>query len=63
MDGNKQLEMLISINDLASMLGVSQRSLARWRRDGTGPKQIKIGRRRYCHKDDVQAWIDAKRED
>jgi len=46
-------------SDLAKMLDVSPRTIRRWRRNGTGPRYIKINDRvvRY-HEIDVEDWLD-----
>ena len=52
---------LINAAELAKILKVSARTLARWRDEGTGPKWIKLGTAekspvRY-NINDVEAWL------
>ncbi|MEQ1890398.1 MAG: helix-turn-helix domain-containing protein [Alphaproteobacteria bacterium] len=44
--------------DTAKMLSVSERTLERWRLEGTGPVYRKFGRRVLYAKADVVAWAD-----
>jgi len=48
----------ISRNDLALELDVESGTLARWASDGTGPKQIRIGRRVMYRRAAVQHWLE-----
>ena len=45
----------------ASLLGVSPRSLQRWRVSGDGPKFSKVGRRKVLYRErDISSYIDAR---
>lgn len=40
-------------------LGVSKKTLARWRCEGRGPEFVKVGRQIFYLSDTVRAWLDA----
>ncbi len=46
---------------VAALLGVSERTLERWRLEGTGPDFRKFSRRVMYAKCDVLAWADSQR--
>ncbi|MFZ5834713.1 MAG: helix-turn-helix transcriptional regulator [Pseudomonadota bacterium] len=46
--------------DAASFLGLSERTLERFRLEGTGPIFRKFGRRVLYAPDDLTAWADAQ---
>lgn len=50
----------LSPKDVAARLGVSEKTLERWRREGKGPPFVKVSykRVRYMVKE-LDAWIDA----
>jgi hypothetical protein len=50
---------LLSPADLASLIGVDERTLAVWRGDGKGPACIRLGRAIFYRREDVAAWKDA----
>lgn len=56
--------ILLNTRDAASYLGLSAKSLERWRSDGTGPAFVKAGPGRRAavryRKSDLDAWIDAQ---
>ncbi|MDO5535515.1 MAG: helix-turn-helix domain-containing protein [Propionibacteriaceae bacterium] len=56
--GTSLLDRLLTPADLAARLGVSERTLARWRETGSGPTFIRTGGRspRYSP-DDVDEWL------
>ena len=41
----------------AEFTGLSQRSLERHRRAGTGPKFVRLGRRVFYRRADLEAWV------
>ncbi len=41
------------------MLSISERTLERWRIEGTGPVYIKAGRRVLYRRDDIEQWLAA----
>src|SRR5262249_45107685 len=47
---------------LMTSLGVSPRTLQRWRQTGEGPPYIRIGKKRAIYlKDDVKTWLHGNR--
>jgi predicted DNA-binding transcriptional regulator AlpA len=51
-------DALLTDADLARRLQVDQRTLARWRALGTGPKYVRLGRTVRYAVEDLQAWLD-----
>ena len=45
--------------DVAEMLGVSPRTLARWHLRRLGPPRCKIGRRVFYRLEAIEAWLAA----
>jgi excisionase family DNA binding protein len=56
------LDPLLSIEDLATYLGVPVATIYDWRVDGKGPCGVRVGRHVKFTRDDVLAWVDAQRE-
>jgi len=53
---------LLTITEAADMLRTPVATLRYWRHQGIGPRSFRLGRRVLYRRDDVHAWIDAKRE-
>ena len=53
---------LLTITEAADMLRTPVATLRYWRHQGIGPRSFRLGRRLLYRRDDVHAWIDAKRE-
>ena len=51
----------VNVRQLAEMLGISHVTLELWRRKGTGPAHLRVGRRVVYDIVDVRAWLDANR--
>jgi excisionase family DNA binding protein len=51
--------LLIDAREVASQLGLSERSVWRFARTGRMPRSMAIGRARRWRADEVRAWIDA----
>jgi excisionase family DNA binding protein len=49
--------MLLTQQEAAERLRLSERTLERWRVSGDGPPFVKAGRRVLYHPDDLAAWI------
>jgi predicted DNA-binding transcriptional regulator AlpA len=49
---------LISPADLATLLGVDERTLTVWRSQRRGPDFVKLGRAVFYRRADVNAWIE-----
>lgn len=51
-------DTLLSRRELAAMLTISEKTLARWASDGLGPKAIRIGPRRVAYRvGDLRDWL------
>jgi predicted DNA-binding transcriptional regulator AlpA len=50
-------------DDAAALLGVKPQTLAVWRSAGRGPKYLKIGRRCFYRRTDVDDWMNAQLRD
>jgi excisionase family DNA binding protein len=53
---------LLTITEAADVLRTPVATLRYWRHRGIGPGSFHLGRRVLYRRDDVHAWIDAKRE-
>jgi excisionase family DNA binding protein len=49
---------LLTEQELADELKVSRRTLQRWRREGTGPNWIRVGKAPRYRRSAVAAWLD-----
>jgi excisionase family DNA binding protein len=56
-------ERLLSIADVADLLGVSRWTLYGWRCRREGPPGLKIGGRVRYRPDDLEQWIEEHREE
>ncbi|ADK83488.1 DNA binding domain protein, excisionase family [Desulfarculus baarsii DSM 2075] len=45
----------------AELLGISRKTLEKWRLVGGGPSYCKVGRLVRYTSDDLQAWLDSRR--
>jgi predicted site-specific integrase-resolvase len=52
-----QLADFLTEEKLAEQLGCHERTVARWRMKGSGPRFTSAGRRVIYNKDDVTAWL------
>jgi excisionase family DNA binding protein len=53
---------LLTIAEAAELLRAPVATLRYWRHLGTGPRSFRLGRRVLYHADDLQVWIDARRD-
>jgi excisionase family DNA binding protein len=53
---------LLTITEAAELLRAPVATLRYWRHLGTGPTSFRLGRRVLYRRDDLQAWIDARRD-
>ena len=53
---------LLTIAEAAARLRAPIATLRYWRHLGTGPRSFRVGRRVLYSRDDLDAWIDARRE-
>jgi predicted DNA-binding transcriptional regulator AlpA len=52
---------LETADELAQKLGVTPRTLARWREAGCGPRYVRIGRHKIGYpSDEVERWLAAR---
>jgi len=49
---------LMPSEETAGEIGVTEKSLQRWAREGRGPRRVRIGNRAYYWRPDVQAWLE-----
>lgn len=56
------MESLKDARELAHHLGVSVETVRWWRKQGTGPRAIKVGRRVFYSDHDVRQWLNKRRE-
>lgn len=47
--------------EVAAMLGITDRALRQWRSEGKGPRHLKIGAMVRYDEAEVVAWLDTKR--
>ena len=51
---------LITSLELSDDLGLHDKTLERWAREGRGPRRFRIGQRAYYHRPDVENWIESQ---
>jgi len=54
------MDQLISSEDAATVLNISNSTLAKMRLSGKSPRYIKLGRRVAYRPSDLEAWIEAQ---
>jgi excisionase family DNA binding protein len=55
-------DVLLTEAEVADLLRVSQRTVRRWRNEGTGPPALRVGRRIRYRRSAVEAWLDRRDE-
>ena len=53
-------DVLLTEVEVADLLRVSQRTVRRWRNEGTGPPALRVGRRIRYRRSAVEAWLDRR---
>jgi len=53
----KSLDRLLTVEELASYLGVPVATLYQWRHRGEGPPGFRVGRYIRYRRNDVEQWI------
>ncbi len=53
---------LLTIAEAAQLLRAPVATLRYWRHQGSGPRSFRLGRRVLYRRDDLHAWIDARRD-
>lgn len=56
------MKRLLKIHDVAEHYGIPVETLRYWRKVGLGPTGFLVGKRLVYDEDDVDAWVDALRE-
>lgn len=51
---------VLTKDQVAKLLNVSQRTLSRWHAEGDGPPMLKIGRQARYFEDSVIEWLKAR---
>ena len=55
------LKSLLTQQGLSELIGVSPRTLERWRVEGSGPRFCRAGRKILYPSEDVEKWLLANR--
>jgi excisionase family DNA binding protein len=55
-----KVQRLLSVEEVAEVLGVPVRTLYQWRHKGVGPLGLRVGRHLRYRAADVSAWIDGR---
>lgn len=50
-------KLLLSIREVAQLLGVSQRAIWGWAHDGKFPAPLELGRLRRWRRQDIETWL------
>ena len=57
------MEKLLSINDLAELLGAGRSTIYFWQANGTPlPPSVRIGKRQKWRQSDVENWLNNQRQ-
>ncbi|WP_379541566.1 helix-turn-helix transcriptional regulator [Novosphingobium pokkalii] len=62
-DMTTQIEQPMTSQEVCSLLGISRRTLHRWRRLRKGPPAIKVGRAVVYRREAVERWLVAQESD
>ncbi len=54
---------LITGPELSDYLGLHDKTLERWAREGRGPRRFRLGNRAYYRRQDVDNWIKCQVRD
>lgn len=54
---------ILTIEETANYLSMSQQTLADWRCDGTGPRYIKFGRTVRYDLADIHEWLESNKRE
>lgn len=53
---------LLTTKQLAEYLGVTARTLELWRETRVGPAWVRVGRKVRYRREDVEAWLESRRQ-
>lgn len=56
-------DRLLTTKEVAELVGVSLATFYAWRSQGKGPVGVSMGRYVRFRAEDVEAWIDSRREE
>lgn len=60
---NSPDQMLLSAKQIAALLGIHPRTVARMAEDGSGPPRIRVSEKRVGYlRSDLEAWLASRRE-
>jgi excisionase family DNA binding protein len=51
------VDKLLTVEDVAELLGIPKATLYRWRYNGCGPPGLAIGRHVRYRPDDIEKWL------
>lgn len=51
-------DRLLSVDDVATYLGVPVKTLYQWRHKGIGPRGLRVGRHLRYRRKDIDFWLD-----
>lgn len=51
---------LLTVHEVAGMLGIPEATLRWWRHADSGPRSIRLGRRIYYRQSDLEDWITSE---
>jgi predicted DNA-binding transcriptional regulator AlpA len=57
----RQKVELLTADELAVMMDVSEHTVESWRKEGTGPAYTRLGRRIYYPLQGIKDWIEANK--
>ncbi len=55
-------DQLLDVAELASYCNVAESAPYYWRKNGTGPRAVRVGRHLRYRRRDVDAWLEANAE-
>ena len=56
------MQEIFTTGELADRLSISERTLIRWRVQRVGPSWTKVGHHVRYRREDVEAWLEAHRQ-
>ena len=56
------MQKLLNLKETAGLIGVPVKTLYDWRHRGIGPTMIKVGRHLRIDPDDLDEWVQERRE-
>ena len=60
---HEQIEPLLTILEVAAILGIPKATLYKWHHARTGPTFFRVGKHLRCEPAELQRFIDEKREE